>query len=303
MEKYERKIKITRELTSIDSDGDGVDDTLALLNKKDQYISFLLKQSIKDLGVYTDYEEKPEVVDLGNFWETSNDGTGDFGTSPISGGVDNPYGSGVDGSETIVIDGDTILTEGCNDPNALNPPPPGVVYDIPCCCQYESVPSPDFGNSGGEVTTSSQAAGCFRLSTGFVAVAPDYAIIDSYILPIAQQWCSGSYSSCGGTYPYIDGTNSNRKPNGCFSSSCPGDTSCPPVNTHHLLTDGECGGNCGQNSTPSSVSYYNGGFLPGCNCNNCEPTEVFSNVRINFIDGPNSEGKYNYDFSFYCVPN
>jgi hypothetical protein len=61
VEKYERKIKIDRELTTIDSDGDGVPDTLTLVNKKDLYIPILIKQTIKDLGVYTDYDGRFNV--------------------------------------------------------------------------------------------------------------------------------------------------------------------------------------------------------------------------------------------------
>ena len=56
MERYERKIKIKRVLESIDSNDDGFEDTLALINKDDLYVSILLKQSIKTIIPIEDWE-------------------------------------------------------------------------------------------------------------------------------------------------------------------------------------------------------------------------------------------------------
>lgn len=64
MEKYERKININRGLTTLDKDGDGTDDSIVLINKDDLFIPIILRQTFKDLGIYTDHEQEPEPINL-----------------------------------------------------------------------------------------------------------------------------------------------------------------------------------------------------------------------------------------------
>ena len=297
MEKYERKIKITRELTSIDTNGDGVEDTLALLNKKDLYVSFLLKQSIKDIGIYTDYQEEPEVVDLGNFWETNNDGFDDGGVNPISGSINNPYGDGVDVGEYLITDNGGVVTYGCNDPNALNPPPAGVIYDVECCCDYGENISFQGSNSG--VDEAGSAGGCHVLSTEWTEwdqenypnplLQPYGGEVNFlvYSLYKAIDWCKAIHPSCNQNW--VDG-NSFGYPisNPCEGNGCGGQTCCPgPPNTHHVLTEGECD-DFGLDCTGS-----------GCACGSGNP---FHGVKTNYQTDVNS-GLVKYTWKFYCIPD
>ena len=217
MEKYERKIKIKRVLESIDTNNDGIDDTLAFVNKDDLYVSVLLKQTIKDLGVYTDYEEEPEVIDLNGFWDTDNDGSDDGGTNPINDGVSGDYGSGIDPTTTSGdIENPVVYT--CLDQNALNfagieavqqsfqgwdgnPDTPAVYAACSNCCQYEGdgPTAGSGGNSGSGTSSDNSATGCFKLSTGFTTLEPTLDTVN-YLINLAQQWCEGTYSACGGAY-------------------------------------------------------------------------------------------------------
>lgn len=324
MERYERKIKIKRVLESIDSNDDGLEDTLALINKDDLYVSILLKQSIKDLGVYTDYEEEPETIDSNSLWDISNNGNDDGGINPINDGVNGSYGDNVDPTSTVG-DIDNPVTYVCLDQNASNfegstavdqsfsgwdgnPETPAVYAACTNCCQYEST-GPTVGsgdNSGDNSGGGPSASGCYKLSTDFVSNQPTVETVENYLIPIAQDWCSGTYPSCGGTYPYIDGVDSNLKPNGCFSQGCNGETSCPPLGTHHLLTQSECDGFGSGACINNPFPYFNlNPSLEGCKCDNCEPTQLFANIQIlNIIEGTgDNAGKYNYIFNFYCLPN
>jgi hypothetical protein len=316
MEKYERKIKITRELTAIDTNNDGVDDTLALLNKKDLYVSFLLKQSIKDLGVYTDYEEKPEEIDLGNFWETGNDGSNDFGTNPISGGINNPYGSGVDGPETIITGGAEIIRTGCLDPNALNYDSSA---DIDCCCQYPTnVDGTSEGNTS--VTSSEGPAGCYKLSTGCIDPINITLSVYNGFVNNAKNWCKGESPGCtgGGGNTYL--TTPSCTPNGCgptLTSGClpnpndpnitPNPCSCCPgdVNDFRLVEDNFDAiiyTNQGLNLTKVSlVNLLSNPTQYKCPCEGGSlqtiPWPIF-NLKVTNCSG----GKKNYSYQFYCLP-
>jgi hypothetical protein len=99
VEKYGRKIKIKKEITAIDSDDDGVNDAIVFLNKKDLYIPIVLKQSIKDLGMYTDYEEPNIVPEVISDWDTTNDGFNDG----FVGGIGSGSGSGSGGGQEICV--------------------------------------------------------------------------------------------------------------------------------------------------------------------------------------------------------
>jgi len=310
VEKYERNIKVKRILTTIDTDNDGVDDTIAYLNQEDLFLPILLKQSIKDLGVYTDIKPLDEIIDLGGFWNTNNDGYSDFGTNPISSGVTTDYDNDTTNSQS----GGTFTITGCMDINAQNYSPTAT---IPCgdCCDYgfEGNSSSSAGGTSGSAT-GGEASGCYKIKTGWIDKGPTPTTIN-YLKLLAESMCDGSLTNCGGTgtddFPYNDGTNPNEKPNGCFNNSgCDGDISCPPVGTHHLLTDGECvgygSGVCF--STPYPYIEYVGTSLTylGCDCNNdCSPQQIFSNIQITSYEvgtGTN-DGLYRWGFSFWCLPD
>lgn len=279
MEKYERKIRINRILSTIDTNDDGIEDTIVFLNKEDLFVPFLLKQTIKDLGVYTDYEEKFEIIDLGNFWQTNNDGNGDGGTNPINSGIDNPYAN-TDDSE-IIIDGSDLQTYGCTDVNAINYNPQATI-DNGTCDYGADIPDVENGPTSGGVSTSI-GGGCFRLSSGWIdlsSINDNYTV--QYMTQKASEWCRAIHPSCGSSYPIVN----NCAPNGCPTGSqicCPG-----PVDSHHLFTVNECqdsGANC--NAT-------------GCNCQG--GNSIFGGIKYG-NQGPNSDGKYNRSWSFYCIPN
>jgi len=285
VEKYERNIKVKRILTTIDTNDDGVDDTIAYLNKEDLFLPILLKQSIKDLGVYTDYKEEEETIDLGSFWVTTNDGYGDFGTNPISSGATSPYGTPADGTDTV-LSASTLETEGCMDPNAIN------YYSgatIPCagCC--------DYGFSGGTSQTGGSSSnpaddvggGCFKLNSGcyeYQSGLPSLATMTT----VAINWCKADPCGGGSGYPI----SSTCIPNGCGGSAC-----CPgPANTHHLLTPSEC--------TAEGFT-CDGTYSNGCNCTG-GGGNIFGGIK--YYDTNSStycSGSYKWKrhYRFYCVPD
>lgn len=277
MEKYERKIKIKRELTTIDTNNDGIEDTIAYINKDDLFLSVILKQTIKDLGIYTDYQEEPEIIDLGNFWETTNDGTGDGGINPISDGVDSGYNNG---GETLSTE-DNLVVYGCTDPNALNYNENATIDNGSCDNGSLDVGTPG-DNVGGGATSLS--GGCFKLSSGYqpiTSIVGTYT--QSYMLQKASEWCRAIHPSCGSSYPILN----NCTPNGCpddIDICCPG-----PVDSYHLFTVIECQ-NSGANCNGS-----------GCNCNGVNDS-IFGDIKVT-LQGPNGDGNYDISWSFYCVPN
>jgi hypothetical protein len=278
VEKYERKIKINRELTTIDTNNDGIEDTITYLNKEDLFVSLILKQTIKDLGVYTDYKKEPEIIDLGNFWQTTNNGDGDGGTNPISGGLDNGY---VGGETEQTEDG--LEVYGCTDPNALNYNENATIDDGSCDSGGVVIEDPQEEDPEGGIVTSA-GGGCFKLSSGY---QPLSSIVNTYTPSYREQkaseWCRAIHPSCGGNYPIIP----NCTPNGCpdnIGTCCPG-----PIDTHHLLTVNECqsfGVDCSGTD---------------CSCQG-SPNTIFGGVKYELL-GPNVDGNYNIVWSFYCIPN
>jgi hypothetical protein len=285
MEKYERKIKINRVIKSLDTDNDGVDDTLTLVNNDDLYVSFLLKQTIKDIGVYTDYVEE-DVFDLNSFWETSNNGSGDFGTNQISIGFNNPYDGGL---ETQVGD-DNLSVYGCTDPNSVNYNPQATLNDG--SCDDGTGLSPNVSDEGSVVTVNGNVfGGCFTLSSGPISLSQ----LDFYTIPYMTQkaieWCKATHPSCNqnwiqgdtSSYPILN----NCPPNGCGSSNicCPG-----PINTYKLLTQQDCidtGFDCSANS---------------CNCSG-QSNSIFGGIKHTLtLTGPLTN-ECIVSWSFYCVPN
>lgn len=291
MDKYERNIKINRVLTTLDTNNDGVDDTIAYLNQEDLYLPFLLKQSIKDLGVYTDYEEEEEVIDLGGFWNTSNDGFGDGGTNPISDGDTNPYGDGVDSSEVISVDGVDIVY-GCTDPTDPNYNSSATVDDGSCLSSQDfdtgiTIEDNSTEPSGGG-SNQSGGAGCYKLNSG----PTSYNWVDYNTTGVgdpqgkAEEWCKAIHPSCGTPYPI----QANCQPNGCTNTT----TCCPgPPNTYQLLTNTMCDDNEIDCVSPAT-------WGSGCACDASQSLHY----GIQY-DGDNSTYDtntqiHNHRWTFYC---
>lgn len=322
MDKYIRKIKVNKVLKAIDTDGDGIKDTLAFINEEDKHVSLLLRQTIEDIGVYTDYKEKKIETDFGNFWDTSNDGSGDFGTVVINTGLTNPYGdpNSEDGAETVIDESDLEII-GCMDPNALNYNS-GATQPCQGCCDTGTTYTTVFDDDDDE---NESVAGCYRLSTGCFYEGDLLSFMETYILGVsptpplaeirAKEWCKGIHSSCNTAYPVLPNPFNQTTyctPNGCGPaqntgciapnnapcSCCPG-----PENSHHLLTTLECaasGANC------------NGDYDNGCgDCGN--GNEIFGGFKhkvescVYPFQLPTGQivnlPGYNIFWRFYCVPD
>lgn len=137
MDFYQRSIKYYRSFRLIDSDGDGIKDTLSYKPwTSNFYIQFGLNQNIKDIGNYFLGENQDfDIIDLSSVWNESDNGTNNNGGfNPPN--LEDPFGEDTGSPEGLQPN------EYCNDPNASN-------YDgtlvgnpafIPCpnnqCCQY-----------------------------------------------------------------------------------------------------------------------------------------------------------------------
>ena len=114
MEKYTRKILSNRVITSIDTDGDGQDDAITLMSLTPVNIQFFLKENVDNMGLFTDFVEEVEIIDIDNIWDFTNDGSGDGGSSSDLPDLTNPYNDG-----TISSSGG-VLPAYCTDPEAEN---------------------------------------------------------------------------------------------------------------------------------------------------------------------------------------
>ena len=191
----------------MDTNDDGIDDTIAYLNKDDLFLPILLKQSIKDLGVYTDHKEESETIDLGSFWDPNNDGSGDGGVGTSGGGLGNPYSGD---TESEVVDSD-LETIGCMDENALNYNPLATAACAGCCDDgFGGVDSTDGEDSGATGQTGGEG-GCFMLNS-YYAPYGQGCILNSNLpseatmFSRAQQFCStqltgGGTDLCGNSVP------------------------------------------------------------------------------------------------------
>lgn len=320
MEKYERNIKIKRVLTTLDTNNDGVDDTIAYLNQEDLYLPFLLKQSVKDLGVYTDYEEEDDVIDLGSFWDTNNDGFGDGGSNPVSSGSTNPYGDGVDSPETAV-NGSNVTIYGCMDATDPNYNPNATVDDGSCLSSQDFDTNIEVGNNSSSGTGSSSSggvAGCYRLNSG---CGTDYGFYPNIPNSVFTAWATSSIAWCQGANNSYPNTN-NCIPNGCgsqYQGPCGNNTTpcpCTPApNTHQLPfnTTGAsgppwyltfCEDNPGACYTPTVQERYNPNSVQ-CPCDNNNvnlpgiPDLIF-NIQRTTVGCSN--GEVNYSWQFFCMP-
>lgn len=292
MEKYERKIKVKKELTTIDTNNDGIEDTIVYINSDDLFISVILKQTIKDLGVYTDYEEEPEIIDLDNLWDTTHDGVGDGGTNPIFDGeivieydedesFDDDFDLDFYGctdpeatnySETATIDDDSCEyppVPGCTDPNANNYDPEATINDQ--SCEYDDI------EGGGSIQ-----GGCFKISSQIMTqIQLNVIYTVDFMTARAQEWCQATHEDCVGI------TEVNCEPNGCLGL---GDGCCPgPPLSLQLLTVDQCqeeGFDCdGQ----------------GCDCVNDIPQQIFGGIK--YSDTPVGNAQFVRIWQFYCVPS
>lgn len=137
---YSRKIPYYKSFKVIDTDGDGIKDTLGYQPYSDYYyIQFGMEQTIKNIGHYNlGLNNDFEVVSFDGIWDESNDGLNDNNpdnTPPLGG-----------------LTGDTVGTDlqqdpfvFCNDPEAINyafPVFSGATNYTPCednsCCNYLS---------------------------------------------------------------------------------------------------------------------------------------------------------------------
>lgn len=295
MEKYERNIKVKRILTTIDTNNDGIDDTIAYINQEDLFLPILIKQSIKDLGVYTDYKEEEETVDLGSFWDTNNTGDDDYGTNPISTGTTDNYS---DGTESIG-GGSVLGIYGCMDMNAPNY---NTGATINCCCDYGFTGGTSSSGVSTDNPASSIGGGCFHLSTG---CSSDLSFADeSWMEDRAEEWCKATHAACSTSYVI----HPDCIPNGCgvaHTTGCIATAAnptvipnpchcCPgPSNTHHLLTQSEC---------TSEGFACDGTYDNGCNCTG-GGGNIFGGVEWKTSSSGCGSGESKRSYRFYCLPD
>lgn len=240
------------------------------------------------------------MVDLGSFWNTNNDGYGDFGTNTISSGATSNYD---ENNTNVTTPGDFTIT-GCMDINALNY---SVSATVPCvsCCDYGFTGGTTSGGVSVDTPANSVGGGCYKLSTGCKATTPELPSISDLEIK-ADQWCKATHSSCNTSYAIIDGC----VPNGCGpaqTTGCIADDPtdptiipnpchcCPgPVNTHHLLTQSECtaeGFDC------------DGTFDNGCNCTSGDGGNIFGGLKSEDTSSGCGTSGYRRVYKFYCVPD
>ena len=159
---YSRKIPYYKSFRVIDTDGDGVKDTLVYKPYSNfYYIQFGMEQTIKNIGHYNmGVDDDFEVVSFDGIWDESNDGLGDNNPDTVP-----PLG-GLTG-DTLGSDLQQDATVFCNDPEAINYNPAliGNASFQPCednsCCDYLN--ATDYSSG----TDNSQFAGveCLPLYT------------------------------------------------------------------------------------------------------------------------------------------
>lgn len=204
MDIIKRKILIKKSLKPIDTDSDGVLDSLTL-SADDLFLQIPLKQTIKDIGVYTDEPEEEEVINLDSIWDTSNDGSGEIEEE----GDDEVITDYTDGE--IFGGGGTTTVVGCMDPDASNYNSSATQACTDCC---------EFGTTGGGTQTGSGGSGdvgggnvgsCHYLSGESDKKWGDY---EDTAKSISEQWCAGTRSGC-------------PKKKDCAGNGCGGEKCCP----------------------------------------------------------------------------
>jgi len=130
MNLYNRKIQYYKSFKLIDTNGDGVKDTIVYSPISTNYhLQFSLEQDIKNVGYFDNTDDTiPEVLDLGNFWNNQSHEEADYNHSRFS--------SFVEPDSSVKF---------CNDPKAnnYNPSLIGVNGYSPCenneCCGYDTI--------------------------------------------------------------------------------------------------------------------------------------------------------------------
>lgn len=130
---YNRKIQYYKSFKLIDSNGDGIKDTISYSPISNfYYIQFALEQDVKDIGYYSEFENAiPEIIELSSILnEEKLTETATAKKSNVS---------------VLLTSGTTVSF--CNDPNASNYDPSliGVSGFMPCedreCCTYSKTKS------------------------------------------------------------------------------------------------------------------------------------------------------------------
>jgi hypothetical protein len=287
MQVYKHKIRIKKFIGSIDSNNDGVLDSLKLVSK-DVYVPVILKQTIQDLGINTDEPEPIEIIDLTSFWDTTNNGSGDSEEIFEIGDIVDDY---QDEEVTIQLNTTgTVTIIGCMDTKALNFSPSA---NTPCsgCCDYGQ--GGDSFDGGGGGSFDATAINYHRISYG-VCDKSTFNDAKSSLRDEARRWCRSTASRCNSN-PYP--TENNCVGNGCGRSyvCCPG-----PKDTWQLLEkcpkDVNCKGKaCDTDKIFTDIIDINGGPTgssqnSACGCKKWEGDKCVEYYRL-----------YNYTFEFYCI--
>ena len=130
---YNRKIQYYKSFKLIDSDGDGIKDTIVYSPISNYYhIQFSLEQDIKNIGNYIGADTNlPEIILSGSIWKEGAN-------------VETQTKSSTSASRIV---GGQSITYFCNDPQASNYDPSlvGVTNYLPCedrnCCTYSNTKS------------------------------------------------------------------------------------------------------------------------------------------------------------------
>jgi hypothetical protein len=154
---YHRKIPYYKFFRLIDTDGDGVKDTITYAPHSNfYYIQFGLDQDVRNIGHYNSGFERPvDVIDFSGIWDDSNDGSND-GYTGHGGSLTPPQGDIISAPNLTFG-----VIQFCNDPEANNYDPSliGVAGFTPCtnntCCTYTQ-PGQYGTNYGGTTYDSAQ---------------------------------------------------------------------------------------------------------------------------------------------------
>jgi hypothetical protein len=206
MDIIKRKILIKKSLKPVDSDNDGVLDSLTL-SADDLFVQIPLKQTIKDIGVYTDEQEEEEVINLDSIWDTSNDGSGEI-EEEENDEVTTDYTDG-----EIFGGGGSSDVYGCTNPDALNYNPDATQSCSDCC---ELPADASGGDAGADQEGNIAAASCHYLSKKTEEKWKNFKkdTGSNGGLTISREWCTGTRSGC-------------PKRTECGGNGCGGEKCCP----------------------------------------------------------------------------
>jgi hypothetical protein len=286
MEVFKHKIRLKKFISSIDSNNDGVLDSIVLTNK-DVYVPVILKQTIQDLGLYTDESDAEQIIDLTSFWDTTNTGVNDAEEILDIGEIIDDYAP--DDDVIQLSQTGTVVIVGCMDSNALNYSSSAT---SPCsdCCEYPQGGDSfggGFSDSGGSDVISNH-----MISFG-VCDKSTFNDAKNALRDEARRWCKATASRCNGN-PYP--TSVGCAGNGCLTKSsvcCPG-----PKDTYQLLEkcpkDYNCNGDiCTPDKIFTDIKLKDGPFKQSTTCG-CKKRDKDNNCTEYYYI-------YNYTIEFYCI--